>query len=272
MINILKAEFFKLRKSKALLICLIVLAGYIALEMGIMTSLSALLRNTVEGAEEILDMYGLTASSALRYFANDFLILTIIATIIICGFYSGEHRYGLIKNSLCVGVSRNKVYFAKFLMTMIVSAAFYCIATFIYMAVLGIIGGWGSVSAATFMGFWFLELLLFLSLGALVFMFSMLTKSTGATIGITLGLVFLFNILSVFGVYASVVPGLQTGNNLLSDILNEISMLFSAGQIIIAASMDLTGWRLVEAVLVGVVTLIGAGAAGLAVFRKQDQK
>lgn len=275
MINILKAEFFKLRKNRAALICGIIGLCYMALSI----LLFMLMRNTfnnigVDG--EIAGAIGIpefTASSALYFFANDLQIFLILAVIVFCSFYAGDYKRGLVRNSLTAGQSREKVYFAKLIMVCFVSVLIFCAVTFVYMAVYGIAGGWGGVSVGKFIGFWFLELLLFLATAALVFMVSVLTKSTGATIGITIGLTFLFSILGQFGALTSIMGGAgEAANGTFFKVMSEISQLFSGAQISLASDMSLTGWRLAESIIVGAVTFILASGIGVFVFKRQDQK
>lgn len=272
MINILKAELFKLKKSKSAWICMAILFGYILLVIAMMLGI----RNAVGGIGGMGGLIGglipeYSASSALQFFASDFQIILILVCVVICGFYAGEYKNGLIRNALTAGVSRTKVFFAKFIMAMSVSAAVYLVVSAIYITVYGIAGGWGDLNGGVFIGFWLLVFLQFLATAALVFMFSILTKSTGATIGITIGLTFFFSILASLGMLGEFFP-----DSAFVKFLSEFSMLFSGAQITKAAEMaaaeTLNVWRVVESVLVGAVTLGACAFGGWAMFRNQDQK
>lgn len=261
--NILKAEFFKLKKSKAMLICAIIFGAYILFISGVFLLISVL---AGEG--------GLTADFSLYLFSSMFPAFSILTTIVICGFYSGEYGQGVIRNSLCSGVSRSRVYLAKFIMSMIITAFVYIVATLAFMALLGLLGGWGAAKAGVFTGFWFLGLLLYLSTGALTFMFSILTKNTGATIGISIGIaVFanLFTTISTLVIAFSVVGGGNDGIT-LGKVLNEIALVLPSSQLAYVGQMALKGWRVVEAAGVGAAALAGAYFCGLAVFKNEDQK
>ena len=171
---------------------------------------------------------------------------------------------------------------------MTVCAAVYVAVTVFNMAALGIMGGWGPLNAGTFIGYWFLMLVLFLAMGALAFMFSVMTKSTGATIGIILGVTFLFNMAtSVTSLLTLLMMASSAEGGVFWRVLFEISLLLVPGQITfisLATVIDalfgvielefqiLNGWRIMQSALVGIITLGGAFAWGLAVFLKQDQK
>jgi len=268
--NILKAELFKLRKSKGALICTIILFGYMLLMALIFLGVRSVLMGFGGAGGAVMGITGYTASSALGFFANDLQIVLILVCVVVCGFYAGEYTNGLIRNSLTVGVSRTRVFFSKFIMAMAVAAAAYCAVTFIYMGVYGIVGGWGDVAFWKFLCFWALNLLQFTATVSLVFFFSVLTKSTGATIGITIGLTFFFSILSFIALIG------QAFDNAFLNFLSELSMLFSGAQVSVVANMtasnDVEVWRVIESVLVGLVTFGACTAGGWALFQRQDQK
>lgn len=261
--NILKAEFFKLKKSKTVLICGIILGAYAVLT----AALYLLIFGLASGGEGGF----FTADLSLVLFSSGFQVFMILTTVVICSFYSGEYRQGIIRNSLCAGVSRSRVYLAKFITAMIITAAVYVLVTLFFLTAFGIAFGWGSTNAGAFVGFWFLGLLLYASIGALAFMFSVMTKSTGATIGISIGISVFANIFSVISLIV-LLAGEGSNVNVVNRIITEIFLLLPTSQLTLAASMSLEGWRIAEAAAVGVAFLAGAYFGGLALFNKQDQK
>ncbi len=269
MINILKAEFFKLKKNKSVLICAVIGIIYMVLSIALFLTLNSTLGGLdIPDKETVMSILpGCEGSNALLFFANDLMIFLILISIVFCSFYAADHKPGLVKNSLTAGYGRLRVYFAKLFMVLFVSVLVYVTVTGVYIAAYSIAGGWGGAGAGEFAKFWGLGLLQFLATAALVFMFSVLTKSTGATVGITIGLSFLFSLLGSLDALSAL-----SGGGAFFTVLDEISRLFSGAQISYAAGLGLSGWRLYESVIVGGATLVLAAAVGAVVFSLRDQK
>ncbi|MCL2796742.1 MAG: ABC transporter permease [Firmicutes bacterium] len=285
MLNILKSEFFKLRKNKTTWICLAVLVGYTLFDASIALLASRFMSLEDFGGFDLSSMDGFipapVASGALTLFGSDTFIAAAILVSIVAGrFYAGENNSGVLRNSLMAGQSRTVVYSAKFIMTLAVSAVAYLIPVLVCMAMYGISGGFGDVAPGVFFGYMALQLLLFLSIGALVFLLSIATRSVGGSLGITIGACFFFIILSSLataGLELSAVKFVDGAPvfgepHLFFKALMEICRLLSPSQISFVSSMDLSPPRVVQAVLVGAVTLGAAYGGGSAIFNLRDHK
>ena len=281
--NILKAELFKLKKRTSTWVCLCVLLGFALFYIGLYT----LIRRLEGVGTGGIRLFNVNASITIEVLSNSFLLLTILLSVLISVIYAGERRRGVLRNSLYAGVPRYKVFLSKYIACVFMTVFAYTALTLLYMFAFGLMGGWGAASAGRFIGFWFLMLLQATAVSTLVFMLSIATKSTGATIGIVIGMVFFFNILSSiasFGTMMSIVGG----SNTFFRVLEEINLLFAGSQIGIIGSQQgfslfgdlmfdgltttLSDLRLLQSIMVGIITLTASLAGAMAIFCKQDQK
>jgi len=278
MANILKSEFFKLRKNKAVWICLAVLVAYTVLNAVV----ALLASRFIDDATMIMfgDLLAAPdAATALATVGSDFTWIILVG-IVAGRFYAGENSSGVLRNSLMAGESRTVVYSAKFIMTMVVTAAAYLVPITICAMLFGISGGFGDAVPGVFFGYMALQFLLFLSIGALVFLLSVATRSVGVSLGLTIGLCFFFAILStsaLTGMELSAVKRVDGAfvrgePHMFFKVLTEICRMLSPAQASFVASMDLEPVRIVQAGLVGAATLGAAYGGGLAIFNRSDHK
>jgi len=295
MANILKAEFFKLRKNKAIWISLGIIVGVTMLYAALMLLFGGFLDMLVEGMSAelnaelsratggIIPMFN--ATGALMMFGSmTFMVSAVLVSLIAGRFYAGENGSGVLRNSLMAGQSRTMVYTAKFIMTMIVASAAYFVPIIIGMAVLGIAGGFGGANAGVFLGYMALQWLLFMSVGGLIFLLSVATRSVGGSLGITFGVCYFFVVLSMmasigweFSAQMNAGYDWSSGTypgepHAFFRVLKEICMMLSPTQLSFVAPMDLEPERVAQAALVGVGTLAVTYGGGLAIFNRRDHK
>ena len=277
--NVLKAEFFKLRKAKSTYICLGILVAYSLFLVLMYLWIQYFAESLFGGESADIGMAGVipqfTASGALSFFgtSNSFMIATIMVCVIAARFYAGENKSGVLRNSLTVGVSRTEVYAAKFIMTMILAAAAYLIMVVIHMVVFGISGGWGSVNPGVFLGYMALQLLLFFSVAGLVFLLSIALRNSGGTLGLTIGICYLFTFLSLIASIGDTLAMVDGGEVApVFKVISELCMFFPPTLITRVSAMDLSPLRLVQAAAAGVVTLGASFGVGWLVFTRRDHK
>lgn len=133
MLNLLRGEFYKLRKSKCFYVCCIVAIAFVFLNYGMFALADHILHT--EATEEETEMAEGDASVHVYYEGKEELseeesvwdtmgILDITATVVndcsiiiievfVAIFVFGEYANGAIKNSVCSGLGRWKIFLAK---------------------------------------------------------------------------------------------------------------------------------------------------------------
>lgn len=162
MVNILKSEFYKLRKTKNLFICVILVAIMAVLQIILIDILFNMLASMMDStrASMFWNMYkamNLTGSGCLFEIGeND--AFTPIVVIISALVVTNEFSCGSMKNILARGINRNKIIIAK----TIVSAFSAIVVFIVYQIMLSltatVVSGWGNMNKST--GEFFTDLLL----------------------------------------------------------------------------------------------------------------
>ena len=118
-------------------------------------------------------------------------MFTVISLISIAGIISQEHQLGTIKLLLIRSHSRMKILASKYV-TMLLYIGILMLYTAVAAIITGLIlfGGAGELALASIAKAAGFQLLYTAIYATIVFMFGVLTKSTGATVGIGLLLVF----------------------------------------------------------------------------------
>lgn len=185
MINLLKADFYKLFKTKMFYILIIVCSVLTIISVGSNALLKFLAENLVDDMPIVIDGRA-TMFSTYNLTSNVGLIIPIFIGI----FTLTDIRHGTIRNKIIIGESKTKVYLSHF----IVSTTFALISiiiSFILSLILSLIlFGYGH----EFNGTEFLNFLRCLIIGLLTFVyiasistfFALITKSTPLTIIFTL--------------------------------------------------------------------------------------
>jgi len=118
MFNLLKADFYKLRKSRTFLFSVLACLGLGAIHILI--------------PDAPADLFGINSGvGALEMLATNFHIQIFVAFIAI--FVTAEFHLGTIKNTISRGVGRIQIYFSKFLVSSIATVALLLIYVLIHM-------------------------------------------------------------------------------------------------------------------------------------------
>jgi ABC-2 type transport system permease protein len=117
MLNIIKSDFYKLIKSKAFWICVLICVGFSILSVG---AYQAVMSNALADPNHseyttMLKMEPIVSGAwTLEFFAS-MAFQFIVVGIFIATFLSPEFSHGTMKNVLSRGANRIKVFLSKFL-------------------------------------------------------------------------------------------------------------------------------------------------------------
>ncbi|MCL2599093.1 MAG: ABC transporter permease [Firmicutes bacterium] len=216
--KLLRHEFYKFFTSKA---------SYIIFGIPIVMMIAlAAIGVPFRGQEMMVMFFG-----AMSGFWSLFLVIFISQNV------STDYGKGIVRNMIMSGHTRNKVYFAKLILCVVVSVVVVVLMSLIvaFCNRVGIVQGLGFESFLIEQDkFWvFMGLILLSIVAFVVFIFAManLTKSIGATIGIAIGASILFPLLPVFGSLAN--------SNTVIQILDFVSKLYVGSLFQLSANIAL---------------------------------
>lgn len=251
MINLLRADFYKLRRSKSFYICLGILAVvvvYIIIDF----------RSSAQIKEELSAstfhwIYMLFKERAfLPYF------IPLLQAIFISMLITSEYSTGTIKDSVSLGFGRSKIYMSKLItvsagsIIMMIVAVFTTGITSIF--VFGIYGSFSMYDLLLLIRMLLIQGLLYTAYGSIFLMIAFLIKNIGGTMAFSI----FFSL--IIGSLGSVVGNGYLGRTLLL-------MNFSPTAVPNPRAVDM---RIAIAVALSYLILC-LGIGGLA-FKKQDIK
>lgn len=215
MLNLVQSDLYKLRKSKYLIVCLLL---HLALSAGTACLLDYGRRMSVSGSHSIQLSQNPSANSGLIPVNDKFpenyeelsassQILsfflrenTILPAIVISLFAGGEFTYGTIRNLASRGYSRSRIYASKFIVSMLVSILFAVLHALAVTAVCLL--NYGAVSpgfSKIIISGTVLVLLLNTALAAIFLMFSMLIRQSGGSLAVNICFPELLSLLAITG-------------------------------------------------------------------------
>ena len=284
MFRMLRAEFYKMYKSRGFkVLCIVaILLGllnvvmnnvineeFLSKSLGTQVSeeqMESLINND---SDEIIspgslgfhtngakDPFNITAVEAFHAsFGSG--IMEILIAVLVGTMVAKEYSEGTIKNTLAYGKNRTSFYIAKFINIIAGSAIIMAIMTGVTTLGVIITKGWGEQ-------FKFTQLIhmveiVFGAVAAIIMVISSLVKSNGATIGISVALFILLPTMASFlyGVYD------------WFDKIYELSLFYNSALVTaIKASLQ----DVIRSMVRGVVTMAIALVAGITIFRGQDIK
>ena len=290
MFRMLRAEFYKMYKSRGFkVLCIVaILLGllnvvmnnvineeFLSKSLGTQVSeeqMDAFINND---SDEIIspgslgfhtngakDPFNITAVEAFHSsFGSG--IMEILIAVLVGTMVAKEYPEGTIKNTLAYGKNRTSFYIAKFINIIAGSAIIMAIMTGVTTLGVIITKGWGEQfkftqlihMVETFLG----AVIVFGAVAAIIMVISSLVKSNGATIGISVALFILLPTMASFlyGVYD------------WFDKIYELSLFYNSALVkAIKASLQ----DVIRSMVIGVVTMAIALVAGITIFRGQDIK
>jgi ABC-2 type transport system permease protein len=264
MMNLVKAEFYKLRKMKPFYIVMMASAIW-AVFLAFALQRAASMASLRPGDPDIQDIVKMQPNFGGAWFMGNSLnngMFGLFVAILVSMFVTVEFSFGPMKNIVSRGFSRVQVYLAKFIasaaagvMMLVVFLAAGCVAgTILWGFDPNGIAGFGNILRL------FLDQGLLIISYAAVFVFVAMTlRSGGASIGVNICVVMLFTTL------------LQAVSLLFGGKI-DLSSFWIAESVTRLATLSPVGSDVMRGVVVAVAYTVAATAGGCALFQKQDIK
>jgi len=265
MLNILKADFYKLKKNKAFFVCGILcfifsILMIVSYEANLQSDLK--FEPTDHDYVRALEISGQTSAVwALKKFLpmnyNALLIGIFIAI-----FITSEFTYGTIKNTLSRGVARSKMFLSKFLVCS--AAALFMQILFISMLLItsSIIWGYDPQGISSFSGLITVvlsQLLAILAFTALFTFISTAVRANGSAIAIII-------------LYTTVITTVISAFSLIFGFGDNAKDYWLGGVIYKLAAVTPVHGDVAHGIIVVAVWGILSLAAGIMLFNKMDIK
>ena len=257
--RLIKHEFFKVLRSKTLMVAMIIAASLAALQALLLLAVKAV----VESDPSLMILP--TAGSASMSVVVGDTTLPILFAIVLSSVVCGEMRNKTIKITALADFSRGEIYAAKCLAIAAVSALMLAVYSLIYVSVSLMIFGWGpdltfgSVLMNIFVAF-LMGLLLCWSACAMLNFFAYLTKNTALVIVIA---VIVFQVL--IGIVALIA---ELSSSTFFETLYKFSYDSVVANFIRQKSLENFAYYIVPVL----ISLTGFTAGGYFLFRKQEIK
>lgn len=273
MFNLLSGEFYKVRKSGSFYVCCIILVSFLLLIYGAfkladageqenMENNPVQVVNTVESGSDSSDA-GILILDVEQVMIR--IILGIVTAVFASIFVIGEYGNGAIKNITGKGYSREKIYLAKYLITIIAIIIMFII-TVIATLLCGIIFyGMDGINAEFFKElcqYAGIQLLLETAFIGVVVAIDEISRSKGVAVAVSLGLVMasdlVFVAIDAFLLYIKV--DFRTSKYWITRLISECPVSGIDNEFVMRVIGSVVFWT------------IAALAAGLIHFKKADVK
>ena len=246
MLNLLRADFYKLRRSKTFFICLGILAlivAYIIIDFGSSAHIKEYSPSTFHWIYMLFQV---------PYF------IPLLQSIFITMFITTEYSNGTIKDSVSLGFSRTKIYMSKLVtismgsILMMLTAMLSIVITSIF--VFGIYGSFLMGDLLLLVRIFIIKSLLYTAYGSIFLMIAFLIKNIGGTMAFSI----FFSL--ILGSLGSIVGNGYLGRTLLF-------MNFSPNAMPHQQAVDIR-----IAITVALLYLVLCSGIGGFIFKKQDIK
>jgi ABC-2 type transport system permease protein len=183
MLNLLRADFYKLRRSKSFFICLLMNAiyvTYIIIDFGSSAHIKEQLSPST-----FHWIYMLFKEKAFLPYS-----IPVFQAIFITMFITNEYSTGTIKDSVSLGFSRRKIYMSKLItvsvgsILIMLAAIFLTVITSIF--VFGIYGYFSMYDFLLFIRMFLIQSLLYTAYGSVFLMIAFLIKNIGGTMAFSI--------------------------------------------------------------------------------------
>ena len=260
MLNLMKADMYRIVRGKGLYISLALILGFVMLTLFVFRSASMGVgvqeytpaEAYITGAVASFLALGNVAGMVHIFFIPMFIVVAIAA------FSSGA-----VKNELTVGISRGKFYLTKFALSALLSL-FLLLFNLGFSILLALpidgVGNWGDGHITNLLQSFALQTLVMLALVSVGIFFSFVTRKTAATIGIFLAFVFVPSL-----VLAIMAEGFEWAMDLLRFDLASQLQFFANVSLVDDA-------QIVRGVVLAVGYVVVPTVAGLAIFKRAEIK
>ncbi|MFP3153917.1 ABC transporter permease [Lachnospiraceae bacterium ZAX-1] len=258
--NIIKSEFYKLKKSKVFYFCLLACVVLAVFSVVLAGSIQAgVLTRGVEAAEETTEV--LTGVSLLEQALGLDFLPTIFA-VFVSIFVAGEFTNGSMKNYVSKGYSRVAIYLSKFMVCGVAVMAMYLVNIVLACAIGSAIWGFdptGLATAGNIATMVLGEALLLLAYTSLFVLLSMWLRSNGVSIAVNICVVSLFSTILMLTTFI-------TGDSIT------LANYWISGNVSALATIAPENGAVMQGLIVGLCYLIGGTVLGSVLFKKQDIK
>lgn len=190
-------------------------------------------------------------------------IIEIFLAILIGAVVAKEYTSGTIKNSIAYGKRREYYYLSKIVSVSVGLVILLAIQVAVITAGFCITSGWGGIFTLAelfkMIGVFAAAVIVGMGTASLLILLSTLLKSSGATIGIGIGV---FSILPV-------ITAFLYGKYSWFDRIYDCTVGYNW---MLVTSVKATSGDILKAAVAGLITLIISTAFGIVVFKKQDIK
>lgn len=266
MIDLIKADYYRMRKDIILLISLIIIVAFSLFS----PVLFALLKIVASESVAELEAVGMSISftgkyvfiSSLSPSNNLGIILPVLIGVIVCRDFSS----GTVRNKLIAGHRKTSIYASHLITALTLGVAFFLFYSLLSLGAGSLLLGYGSVFNGDEVMFILKSLLMgtviFASTLSLTVFLAALTRSIGIMIAIQIGATILFALL---GTIPMMIPN-------ASETLRSLAMLTPAYQITLASSGNIDGQLLAYTLLSSAVYIAISTLLGILIYRKSEQK
>lgn len=260
--NLFRHEIFKLLKSKSFWVVLIVAASVSLFIAIIMQSVGG---TTVElGDGETTTMAFTKGAEGLMFAASDASVMIVFISILVSGIFCSEYQKGIIRNLVTSGAPRWKIYITKLILCTVASLILLVVMTVIFTGFCTVFNGFGSVNFGKLMLSLLTIVIHVVAISALIVFIADLTKSTGATIGISIGIYLLFTIIiQIVGISA-------TGTWL--KVVEFFSDIHPGKGMEVATNLDISIARYIRLIIMAICSTAVFTFGGMFLFKKRDLK
>ena len=146
MLNILRTQLFKLKKSKAFWVLLALCAALPILGILLLLGIGGLF-DSIEGVGSFWDILGMafdaqSSMTALVAYSSDSALMAMIFSAIIL---SREFTQGTVRNTILANKTRKQIFFAYFLTALIVGTSYFLVEYVTKLVLYGSIFGFGGL-------------------------------------------------------------------------------------------------------------------------------
>ncbi len=123
MLNYVKSEWYRITHSKAIYVFNIVMAG--------LTLILNVVHYVLDKVEPSFP-YGTTAFT-LSYLASGMTMMFLVGAVVVSLLYSGDKKNGLMKNAIAFGISREKMFLGRCIVSCLVSVCSLIVILIVYI-------------------------------------------------------------------------------------------------------------------------------------------
>ena len=260
MINLLKADLYKLFKNKSFYICLI-----LSILFSYMTTMMNFAYNSFSNAQSMYSLLQMPELNGIYMLKTSFGVGMLFYSIFIAIFIASEFSWQTIKNIVSRGFSREKIYISKLIscsLTSIIITFSYVLVAILYATIKSGFGKLPSHFVLSLIKMILLECLVVISITSLFVMIVFLIKGIAGSVATNLLINFFSGDLIVIAIT------LLLEKILKKDIDVGKYWLFSYNNIF--GSFSLNNDVIFRGIIVCVLSFIVFTAIGIISFKKRD--